>query len=258
MTGSDRSAPRPDQGDPLALYETGMRLFRKGDQSGARSAFEKSRAVAETTSDEAAVARALTGLARVHLRDGALAEARELSEEAATVFRRLGDKQGLSNPQHVIAYVTMMQGQLERARDLFEESLAHYRELGDEHGVTMELQNLGVVEKGLGDLIASESSFREGLTRAVQLHDQSVLPYFFLGLAAVAAERSDVTRAVRLLGATDECLETSGEVLDPGDQPLYDETLERLRHLLGEDQLELERAPDKHLSVDKAIELALG
>jgi hypothetical protein len=97
--------------------------------------------------------------------------------------------------------------------------------------------------------------FRRALDIALPREDAYLLPYVFLGFAAVAAERGDAERAGRLIGVTDGMLESSQMVLDPGDQQDYDHAVELTRGSLG-DGFEARALEGSNLSLDDAAELA--
>lgn len=74
-----------------ALYADGVFAFRQGDQEGSRTRNEEALAVAQAVSDPRGECDALTGLARVSLRDGDYDRVVELAEQARERARAAGD-----------------------------------------------------------------------------------------------------------------------------------------------------------------------
>ena len=208
--------------------------FRQGDNEASRSALEESLRIARSINDRDGEAWTLSWLSRVSLRDHDFAHVRERAQASIDISRELGDRQGEWSPLHVLAYVTMMEGDLDTARVLFEQSVELASSLGNAEEAAAEYQNLGIIETRLGNLEVAVGHFRRALDIGMSREDTYLLPYVFLGFAAIAADRDDVERAARLIGAVDAMLEASQMVLDPGDQPDYDRVVEATRDVLGD------------------------
>jgi tetratricopeptide (TPR) repeat protein len=216
---------------------------------------EESLETSRSINDREGEAWALSRLSRISLPDHDFARVRERAQASVDIFRELGDREGEWSPLHVLAYVTMMEGDPDKARPLFEQSIELASSLGKSDQAGGEHQNLRVIETRSGNLDIAIGHYRRALDVGLRRNDTYLLPYAFLGCAAVAAERGDAERAARLIGVTDGMLESSQMVLDPGDQPDYDRALELTRELLG-NRLEGLVSEGKNLSLQDAAELA--
>jgi tetratricopeptide (TPR) repeat protein len=237
------------------LNAAAMLAFRQGDNETSRSLLEESLETARSINDREGEAWALSRLSRVSLRDHDFARVRQRAQASVDIFRDLGDREGEWSPLHVLAYVTMMEGDLDNARTLFEQSIELASSLGRPDQAGSEHQNLGVIETRSGNLDVAFGHYRQALDIGLLRNDTYLLPYVFLGFAAVAAKQGDAERAARLIGVTDGMLESSQMVLDPGDQPDYDHAVELTRDSLG-DRFEGLVLEGKNLSLQAATDLA--
>jgi tetratricopeptide (TPR) repeat protein len=248
-------AKEPSEVRVRRLNAAALLAFRQGDDGAAGSLLEESLDTARSINDREGEAWALSRLSRVSLRDHDFARVRQRAQASVDIFRELGDREGEWSPLHVLAYATMMEGDLDKARTLFEQSLELASSLGRSDQAGGEHQNLGVIETRSGNLDVAIGHYRRALDVGLHREDTYLLPYVFLGFAVVAAERGDAERAARLIGVTDEMLESSQMVLDPGDQPDHDRAVELTRASLG-DRFEGLALEGKNLSLQGAVELA--
>jgi tetratricopeptide (TPR) repeat protein len=250
----------PDAKEPSKVRVRGLNAaavlaFRQGDNEAARSSLEESLDTARSINDREGEAWALSRLSRVSLRDHDFARVRQRAQASVDIFRDLGDREGEWSPLHVLAYVTMMEGDLDKARTLFEQSIELASFLGRSDQAGGEHQNLGVIETRSGNLDVAFEHYCQALDIGLLRNDTYLLPYVFLGFAAVAAKRGDAERAARLIGVTDRMMESSQMVLDPGDQPDYDHAVELTRESLG-DRFQGLVLEGKNLSLQAATDLA--
>ena len=63
----------------------------------------------------------------------------------------------------------------------------------------------------------------------IERWDTYLLPYLLLGVATVDTACGRYERGAQLIGATDAMLSATEIVLDPGDQPDYDDVVRRRR-----------------------------
>lgn len=239
------------------LNAAALLAFRQGDNETSRSLLEEALVIARSIKDRGGEARALSRLSRVSLRDHDFGRVRERAQASVDIFRELGDRDGEWSPLHVLAYVTMMEGDLDRARTLFRQSIELARSLGKPEQAGGEFQNLGVIETRAGNLELAFDHYSRALEVGLARNDTYILPYVFLGFAAVAAQGGDAERAARLIGVTERMLTSSQMVLDPGDQPDYDRAVGLTREALG-DQYDALVRQGKNLSLQAATDLVLG
>jgi hypothetical protein len=79
-----------------------------------------------------------------------------------------------------------------------------------------------------------------------------------LGVAGLAASGDDGDRASLLLGSAANLLDTMGADFKPFERHLHDLTDARARRLCGDEGFEATRLASAALSLDQAVEVALG
>jgi tetratricopeptide (TPR) repeat protein len=210
-----------------ALYADGLFAFRAGDQVRSLSSNAKALVVARQTGDVRGECDALTGLARVALRDGRYQDVVALARQARDLASAQGDDQAGVGPLHLQAAGTRLQGEYPLARELYLESLRLNTELGNATWVWTELHNLGWVELHLGNVEAARSRFqeRDAATQA-DAHGEA---WKELNWSAVAAAEGDLSEARRRYAAGTSELERLGMALDPDDRSELDWLTDRLR-----------------------------
>lgn len=209
-----------------ALYADGVFAFRSGDQARSRARNEEAHQVACETGDVRGQCDALTGLARVALRDGRYDDVVALASEARKRARAVSDNAAEASPLHLQAAGLRLQQDYAAARALYLESLELNERLGNEAWVAMELHNLGWVELHLGNIGDAETRFRERDARSAD--DAYGDAWSSLNWAAVAATRGDREQGKRLFAAGTRTLDELGIALDPDDQSELDWLNEQL------------------------------
>jgi tetratricopeptide (TPR) repeat protein len=241
-----------------AYFLAGLLAFWKGEDERSEALHDRALAIGRDAPDVTAAALALSGHARLALRREDLAEARRLCEEALALTEGTDDRAGRSSALHVLAVAAQMGGQLLEARALLMERIALLREAGNLAGAALESGNLSMVERQLGNLDGAEELARFALEIYHHRADDWAMPFGLSGLAAVAAERGDFTRAALLAGAAESLMEAQGAAWPPDERPHYERTVEAARDALGAEAFEVARARGRAMTTDDAVQLALG
>lgn len=203
-----------------ALYADGVFAFRSGDHPRSLARNEEALRVARETDDVRGECDALTGLARVALRDGRYGDVVALAVQGRERARAVSDAEAEASPLHLQAAGVRLQQDYEAARELYLESLELNAALGSAAWVAMEQHNLGWIELHLGNVDEAEARFRE---RDAQASDDAYGDaWSSLNRAAVAAARGDTENAERLFDAGKQALEKLGVALDPDDRSELD------------------------------------
>lgn len=239
------------------LQGAGTMAFQQGDQEAARTNFEQSLSISRRLNDTQGIVRALTGLARVALRKGDYPAVRSRAEEALATARELSDRSALIGPVHLLAAVTRMEKDYPGARALYQESIALGRSLGDERSVAMEVINLGSVEFLAENFDEAARYYVDGLKQAHALKNTYLLPTPLIGLGAITAARGEGARAATLLAAGEALVEATGGVLDPDDQPLFDQGVTMARAATDEQTFTAAWAEGRAMQLEQLIEYAL-
>lgn len=212
-----------------ALHADGVFAFRSGDQARSRARNEEALRVARATDDARGECDALTGLARVALRDGRYDDVVALARQARERAGVVADPEAEASPLHLHAAGVRLQQDYAAARRLYLESLDLNASIGNATWVAMEQHNLGWVELHLGNVDEAEARFRECDARADD--DAYGDAWRCLNWAAVAAVRGETAEAKRLFAAGKQALERLGVALDPDDRS----ELEWLSQQVGRD-----------------------
>ena len=142
------------------LYADGLFAFRLGDQEASLQRNQQALALARAHADVRGECDALTGLARVALRDGRYDDVVVLTAEGRRCAQAAGDREAEASPLHLEAAGRRLQGAYADARALYLESLTLHLELDNRAAVAMEQHNLGWVELHLGHVDAAEARFQ--------------------------------------------------------------------------------------------------
>ena len=186
-------------------------------------------------------------------RDRALA----LLEESVAIGRGGGDQWLLSIALNNLGDELMGEGEYERAIELFEESLAIGEARGDLDRRARAYNNLGWATHGLGDLDRTRDYYHRGLEAATEIGLVEGQLWGLFGLAAVESETGDARTGARLLGYTKELASRLGADYEEQDD-VEQQTFARLEAVLGPELLASELAAGAAMSLEDAIDLALG
>ena len=239
------------------LHGAGTLAFQQRDQEAARTNFEHSLSISRRLKDGQGIVRALTGLARVALRQGDYPSVRRRAEEALTTARGTGNRRDLAGPVHLLAAVSRMEKDYPRAREFYQESAELGRSLGDERLVAMEIINLGSVEFLAENFDEATGYYLDGLKKAHALKNMYLLSPSLIGLGAISAVRGEGGRAATLLAAGQALVEATGGVLDPDDQPLFDQGVTMARAATDTQTFTAAWAEGRAMPLEQAIEYAL-
>jgi hypothetical protein len=118
--------------------------------------------------------------------------------------------------------------------------------------------NLGWVLLQERDRDGAQSMFEAGLRVSRRNGVGWGIAYATLGLACVAADLDDPHRAAELHGVAQAFLDRAGQPWQEPEAGYRRDSLHKVRSSLGEEQLERARAKGMTLSLDQALDLALG
>lgn len=209
-----------------ALNAEGLFAFRSGDQERSRAAGENALQIARQAGDVRGECEAMTGLARVALRDGRYGEVVALASQARERAAAAGDPAAGAAPLHLLAAGTRLLGDHEAARSLYAESLRLNTELQNAAWVAMELHNLGWVELHLGHVAEASAWFRR---RDAVTTDPFGAAWTELNWAAIAIAQGDLAEARRRSAIGERELERLRAVLDPDDRSELEWLREQIR-----------------------------
>jgi len=259
--GLARSSPSLTSVRAKALSEVGWIATYQGDYQQAVALLEESMALFKELGDKPGVATSLVHLGHMALHGGDHERLRTLSQEAEALRRELADRQALA---FLLCFSGMAaavdEGDHARAVTLLEESLALNRELGDLRGTAMSLTWLGITALVQGEPERAAALYEEDMRVLRGLRDKTGIAYGLLGMVGVAALRGQPARAVRLWGAAEALRKAIGQPLSHFDRshPGYEGLLAARSRLNDEAAWEVARAEGRALTIEQAIDYALG
>ena len=242
-------------GRAKALYGAGTLAFIQGDRDTSLRHHTESLSIARELQDQGLESDALIGLARVSVLDGDAVVMEQHAQASLKVARAAGDQQRVATALHHVAEAIRRQGRFEEALPLYDESLLAQRALGDERGVALELHNLGNVARLNGDAVTAEARLRESLELATRVKSTRVIGYCLLGMAHLAGERGDWSRAARLLGASAVAFEKAAGAIDPDYAGDRDKTVAAAEAALGAEAFAAETAAGRGADLEAATAL---
>ena len=102
------------------------------------------------------------------------------------------------------------------------------------------------------------SLLKKSLTLFRELGEKPGIASCLAGVAAILEEQAQPEQSAQLLGATEALLETTGAVLWPADRIEYERDVSDLRAQLDEAAFDAAWAEGRAMTMEQAIETALG
>jgi predicted ATPase len=242
-------------GSGYALNLLGM-IAMDREPSAAVELYEESLAEYEAAGDETGRLGALQNLA-------ANALARGDTERAISLLReRVAGTRGrntysLALAVGLLGFALSANDEAEEARQSFEESL----ELCRVHGFS---RAEAEVLSGLAELMRTSSPsealeyYRESIELAWTMEYQALVAGCIRGIASITLAGGDARDAATLLGAFVGLVERISANLSPGEKKELEAAIAQAREALGNDAFDAAWAEGGRLSLDQAVELALG
>jgi len=147
-------------------------------------------------------------------------------------------------------------GDIPAARAHLEAAVQAGQQIG--HQNTIVMANLGWVRRAEADLDGARSMFETALRMSRRNGDSTGMAHAFLGLALLAGDLGDWDRSGALHGVAQALLDRTGVAWDEDDARDRRDSLDQAHARLGDEQLEQAYAPGMKLSLEKALDLALG
>jgi DNA-binding SARP family transcriptional activator/tetratricopeptide (TPR) repeat protein len=174
-------------------------LFRYLEGGGyypeAISIHTHARQAARHIGDQAAEARALTGLGLADFRQGRGEQATGHFRQALALFRAAGDRTGEARVQGNLGIFDLEQGRCQQASEHFRQALALFRLAGDRTGEAHVLSNLGNLEQMQGHYREATSHYWQALALSREIGDRTCEAYTLDGLGCIDRRRGRHRRA---------------------------------------------------------------
>jgi predicted ATPase/class 3 adenylate cyclase len=180
----------------------------------------------------------------------------ELFAEATACTQRSGDQLVVGLLHNNAGAHALRDGNVAAARAHLERAAQAMAKIGANNQFVS--VNLGWVLRQESDPRGAQDIFEACLRTSRRSGERSGLAYAGLGLACAAADLADWARAASLHGIAQTLVERTGEPWQEPEAGYRLESLGQVRASLGEKQLERAYATGLALSLDQALDLALG
>ena len=180
----------------------------------------------------------------------------QLFSEAIACTERSGDHLTNAILHNNAGWDALNAGDVPAARAHLEAAAQAGRAIGYED--TIVTGNLGLVLRAEGDLDSARSTFEAGLRISRRNGDNISTAEAILGLALLAGDAGDWDRAAALHGIAQAFQDRTSNPWQEFDARYRQDSLDQARARLGDEQLERAYAQGMALSLEKALDLALG
>ncbi|MBI4321704.1 MAG: tetratricopeptide repeat protein, partial [Chloroflexi bacterium] len=241
-----------------ALKGSGLVAMQQGAHPRARTFFERGLAIQRELGNKPGIGPLLNNLGIVARNLGEPDVARRLYEECLASFRELGDRWAMCISLNNKGCMLTELREFDSARGALEESLAIARQLGHGQQICISLNSLADLCLDEGACSAARRALEESLSTCARLNYRPQIAYALASLGCIASAEGQPERALRLSGASDALCQSMGMTIQPKDRRRFDRLLEPARRLLGPERAAAAYAEGQAMSMEEAIDYALG
>jgi predicted ATPase/Tfp pilus assembly protein PilF len=228
-----------------------------GDYQAARALMQEGYTIMRSHGDLHGNGRALMQLGWGAMRDGDYEQAREWLEQSLSLYTQLESPSHIGITTSGLGEVVLRQGDLDQATELLEKSLTIRREIGNRWGTAASLGSLGWVALLQGDFERATAALRESISIRRDISDKGGLAWCFEKLAEIALLQGETPRAARIFGAAAAQRASIDSIVDPADQPHYEQIIGQIRAELDEKIFQLLWEEGKAMTLDQVIAYVL-
>ncbi len=247
------------RGLAFALVILAYPLEFLGERAQAEAGLHEAYGIARAEGDVYVMCRALNRLARVVVdlyNDPALPQA--YVEESIRLAKGAGLRSQEAQAIEVLGVIAAHRNEHDMARRLFRESLAIYEEIGAPFNAILEKSNLAHLERRVGEYARALEYYRETIAAFRDIGQVGAVAHQLECFGFIALARQENERALTLFAAADRLREKSATPMTPDEQRYFDEQLAQLRQQLDPGRFGSVWAQGSALTMEQAIQLALG
>lgn len=239
---------------PRAIALAGAALLARllGEYSRAEPLAHEGAALGRAVGPPRALAVSLNVLTTLAARAGNFDRAREHCDESVAVAQAAGDTRLEALALFILAEGSLHGGQYAAVRDVGSRALDLARAAGDAEVTALVLARLGIAAAHEHRLDEAHQHLVEALQNARSLGFPETVAWCCEGLALVAAETGDFSRAARLLGAGESLRRTGGGVIQPAEAAAREVAMARIQRTLPVDQMQAALEAGARLGLDEA------
>jgi non-specific serine/threonine protein kinase len=186
--------------------------------------------------------------------EGALAYAKE----AIALTKEGGYRWANSMTIFGLGFMARSMGDYDQARARFRACLPVFVEIGDQHRVNMIQSELAHIERELSHYDQAIPIYRETILEWKKLGHRAAIAHQLECFAFIAKAQEQVERALRLLGAAEALRERINIAMTPPERVDYEREIADLKAHVPANEFASLWAEGRSMSIEKAIEYALG
>jgi tetratricopeptide (TPR) repeat protein len=157
-----------------------------------------------------------------------------------------------------MGYAEREQGHYAAAKAYFEEGLGIFKQLRHKGFENVLFSEIGHIARLQGDSSQAKEIYRQTITRFHDLGNRAAVAHQLECFAHLAIVEENPRRAARLFGAAEALRQRIDSQMADHERLEYQWSLERLRAILTEGELEAFWAEGRTLTMEQAIEFAIG
>ena len=189
---------------------------------------------------------------------GDLLKARNSVFEASELVRKAGFIWASTFMDIGMGHIAAVMGDLETARAAFRRSGETAKQLGNKRAELSSQSDFAHVLRQHGELDEALTIYKDVLPKWKDLGHRSAVAHVTECIAFILIRKEEPESAVRLLGAANALREAIDSEMTQLEKEEHAKELSGLRELLGEAEFKKEWDKGRKLTMDEAIELALG
>ncbi|MGE5248642.1 MAG: ATP-binding protein [Bacteroidota bacterium] len=244
----------------FALLWLGWTLHRRHDELAAKACLEECLEISRALQDEWAIAMIFYQLAALAGAQGRYEEAEQRYMESLAIFRDQGDNFRAGYVLNGLGELARLLGDYERAGRYYEQHMEILQARRSHGALATSLVNLGWVYLHAGDERKSRATFEESSKLSLAYGNKNGIALSLAGLAGLLGTTGQPVEAAELFGAVEVLLERIGMAgrMDAADQQEFEHYVETVRAQLDQDAFAQAWKRGRSLSLEQALDLALG
>lgn len=230
-----------------------------GDFANAFAASEKAESIAREHDLTAELAFVCATRGQLEfLGRGDLPSAMKHTQEAADLAHKAGYIWASTFVDIGLGHMSALMGDMETARAAFGRSAETAKRLGNKRGVLSSQSDFAHILRQHGELDEALASYKDVLPKWKDLGHRAAVAHVMECTAFILVKKEEPERAANLLAAANALREAIDSEMTQIEKEEHAKELSGLRELLGEAEFKKEWDKGRKLTMDEAIELALG
>jgi predicted ATPase/predicted Ser/Thr protein kinase len=242
-----------------ALNSHGMMAMTQANYSTALSTLEKSLILAREAGDHGEIALALGWQALTTLYSGEVAQAARLGVASRAAAIESGELWRQGPALACLAHQAVSEGNYDEACRLTAHALELFRSNGDKWPFGWHLIDLAHFQLLAGNYVEARTSSLEVIHLFAEIGDSISAAYGLAILAGALAAQGGLARAIRLWGAMEALLDSTGSRLwNIYNESIGDRWIDPARDILGEEAFQAALAEGRAMSLKQAVQYSLA